>query len=295
MTNIGERLRAARHQQWVGRAEEVTVFQSILEPQELSCCVLHIYGPGGVGKTTLLNVFTSLCKTREIRAIRLDARNIEPTPTFFLQALAHALNLDTSSDPVDALNALSSRVVLFVDTYEALDGLDSWIREIFVPGLSGDVLVVLSGRMPPTSGWRSEPGWQGMLRTIALRNLSPEESCAYLEQHAIPVNQQAAILEWTHGFPLALSLVADVFAQRGSLRFDIDSAQDVVTTLLERLIQKVPDTDHRAALETCALVHLTTNPSSPNSIPEPTRPPCFAGCVAFPLWKPVRVVCFRMT
>ena len=60
-------------------------------------------------------------------------------------------------------------------------------------------------------------GWQTLIRVLPLRNLSPDESRAYLNQRNIPEDQQQPILNFTHGFPLALSLVADVFAQRQDL------------------------------------------------------------------------------
>lgn len=257
-SSIGARLQAARHQQWVGRDAEVKLFRSAIETEEFPFCLLYIYGPGGVGKTTLLNVFTTICDERATPTIRLDGRGMEPTPDAFLHALGEALHLNQGENPFDCLRTSAPHSVLFVDTYETLEGLDGWLREVFLPRLPENVLVVLSGRQPPAPAWRGEAGWQEMLRTIPLRNLSPDESCAYLLQHSIPIEQHHAILEFTHGYPLALSLVADVFAQRGNIRFDLDDAQNVVQALLERLLQKVPDDDHRAALETCALIHLTT-------------------------------------
>jgi len=113
------------------------------------------------------------------------------------------------------------------------------------------------------------------MRTVSLRNLAPEESRAYLRNRAIPAAQHAAVLDFTHGHPLALSLVADLFDQSAlapqratpgasgdrrsvEFRFDPAAAPDVVQLLLEHLVQHVPSPAHRAALEMCALVRLTT-------------------------------------
>ena len=57
---------------------------------------------------------------------------------------------------------------------------------------------------------------------------------------------------------MALSLVADVFAQRGDLQFQPETVPDIVKTLLEQFVQKVPGPAHRAALEVCPLVRITT-------------------------------------
>src|SRR5258708_33416648 len=78
----------------------------------------------------------------------------------------------------------------------------------------------------------------------------------------IPEDQHAAVLQFMHGYPLALSLVADEFAQRplSQRTFEPDWAPDVIKALLERFVQKVPSPAHRAALEACALVRLITEP-----------------------------------
>jgi hypothetical protein len=65
-------------------------------------------------------------------------------------------------------------------------------------------------------------------------------------------------LEFTHGHPLALSLVAEVFSQRGHVGFRAEESPDVVKTLMERFVQQVPGPAHRAALEACALVRVST-------------------------------------
>jgi hypothetical protein len=49
-----------------------------------------------------------------------------------------------------------------------------------------------------------------LVRIISLRNLPPQESRAYLSARQIPAARQTAVLEFTHGHPLALSLMADV-------------------------------------------------------------------------------------
>ena len=87
---------------------------------------------------------------------------------------------------------------------------------------------------------------------------SRQESRAYLERSGVPAEQFAQVLAFTHGHPLALSLVADLFAQRRDFEFQPEAEPDIIRALLERLVQKVPGPAHRAALEVCALVRQTT-------------------------------------
>lgn len=257
-TRLADRLSAARHRQFVGRTPELDLFKAALMADDLPFLILHVFGPGGVGKTTLLGEFASACAGLGIPAWRLDGRNIDSVPESFIAALGAASGVQAPQSPLDALTARGGRQVILIDTYETLNPLDAWLRETFLPQLPADVLVVLAGRQPPALAWRADPGWQALVRTIPLRNMTPEESRAYLAERRVPAEQHTSVLNFTHGHPLALSLVADGFAQRRDWQFQPEAAPDVVKTLLEQFVQKVPGPAHRAALETCALVRLTT-------------------------------------
>lgn len=53
-SKLADRLAAVRHGRFVGRETELALFRSVLLAEQTPFVVLHIYGPGGVGKTTLL-------------------------------------------------------------------------------------------------------------------------------------------------------------------------------------------------------------------------------------------------
>ena len=156
---------------------------------------------------------------------------------------------------------MPNKAVLTIDTYETLTPLDSWLRESFLPKLPENVLIVFAGRRPPSSGWRSDPGWCDLIHSISLRNLRPEESRAFLDKRGVPEAKHQEVLSFTHGHPLALSLVADVLENQGENQndtFELGSDPDIVRTLLDRFTQQVPTSTHRLALEACALVRVTT-------------------------------------
>jgi hypothetical protein len=249
MSPLAEHLRTARRRRFVGRSQECALFQTALRSPELPFYVLYVFGPGGVGKTSLLQEFIHLSEQAEIPALYLDARNIEPTSESFGRAWQEVQPSQPTSNP---------RQVLLLDTYECMAPLDDWLRDEFIPCLPEQTLVVLAGRYRPSTVWRTDPGWQDLVRILPLRNLNPEESRTYLS-HTIPQTQHQAVLDFTHGYPLALSLIVDVFAQtEQDLKFQPEAVSDVVKVLLERLIQEVPSPTHRRALEACALIRLTT-------------------------------------
>jgi hypothetical protein len=257
-SRLADRLSAARQRRFVGRANEQALFRSALAASELPFQVLYVFGPGGVGKTTLLNALEAEGEQAQIPILRVDARNVEPSPDIFLGALRLALNLSPADPPLPDVLARSPRSILILDTCENLAPLDGWLREVFLPQLPENTLVVMAGRNPPAPDWQADPGWQTLIRTLPLRNLSPDESRDYLLRRDVPAEQHAAVLGFTYGHPLALSLVADVLDQRPGQSFQPADAPNVVKTLLEQFVQKVPGPAHRAALEACALVRLTT-------------------------------------
>lgn len=254
---LGERLRAARHARFVGRTAEKELFRSTLQTAELPFAILHIFGPGGIGKTTLLQEFGLICQQFDVPFVYLDVRNVDPTPESFSDALRRTVGLQPEDSFAETIGQYP-RYVILIDTYETLTPLDGWLREIFLPQLPENTLIVLAGRDALHPAWRADPGWQSLTRSISLRNLAPQESKDYLARRDVPFEQHPIVLGFTFGHPLALSLVADVFAQRQDTAFQLETVPDVVKTLLEQFVQKVPGPAHRAALEACALVRLST-------------------------------------
>lgn len=257
-SRLADKLAAARQRRFVGRVAEQSLFQSALTAPELPFQLLYIFGPGGVGKTTLLNAFESGCEQAAVTHIRVDARNVEPAPDTFVGALRLALNLSPTDPALPDVLARSTRSVILIDTCENLAPLDAWLRDAFLPELPETTLTVMAGRQPLAPAWQADPGWQTLIRTISLRNLNPEEGRAYLLKRGVPAEQHAQVLSFTHSHPLALSLVADVLDQRPGQPFQPEDAPNVVKMLLEQFVQKAPGLAHRAALEACALVRVTT-------------------------------------
>ncbi|MFZ1754398.1 MAG: ATP-binding protein [Caldilineaceae bacterium] len=255
---LADRVSAGRRRRFIGRIQELQLFEKAVRAAEMPFCLLFVYGPGGVGKTSLLGQFAHLCQQLAIPAYPIDGRNIEASPEAFVGALAQAMGIGPDDPPVEALASQGGRHVILVDTYEMLAPLDAWLRDVFLPQMPEGIIFVTAGHNPPDPAWRVDPGWQPLIQTLPLRNLAPDEGRDFLTQRNVPPEELQAVLDFTHSYPLALSLVADLYDQQQGFHFRPQASPDIVKVLVGRLLQRVPGQTHRTALEACALVRVTT-------------------------------------
>lgn len=257
--SLARRLRAAHHDRFVGRTDELDLVRTALQSEERTFHLLYVHGPGGVGKTALLREIRYLCDEEGVPAHRLDGRNVEPTEAAFIEVLQRETELNWTGGALQPATECGSEVLL-IDTFETLQPLTRWLRTTFLPGLPERMLLVVSGREPPPAEWRSDLGIQSIMEVRALRNLSPAESAAYLDKRDLTEAQREAILSFAHGHPLALSLAADMAEQNPDRTIDPIESPDLVGTLLDRFLERVPSPAHRRAVEACALVRAMTAP-----------------------------------
>lgn len=252
---LGERVHRQRARLFTGRARELAVLRAALSAAEPAVAVLVVWGPGGIGKTALLDRFADLAAAEGRGVVRLDGRDVPVSPDGIAARLREALQLPDTADPVDALGRGSPPVVL-VDTYERLQPLDTWFRESLLPRLPADALVVLAGRERPAADWSTDPGWRGLVRVLPLGDLASGEARALLSASGVPAARHDRVLAFSRGHPLALALAAELG--------DADDAgweagmPDVVQRLVERFVAAVPSPAHRRALEICAHAEATT-------------------------------------
>ena len=248
-TNIGALLEQARRRNFIGRTDELAGFDAALAGRTTRR-VLIVHGPGGIGKTTLLHELRSRAADASRPAVAIDGRDIDAAPaTFEAQILA--------SFPEATEVGEIAGLVLLVDGYELLGGLDGWMRTELLPALAADAVVVLAGREPPPSAWRSDSGWRELVAIEVLPPLDPDESRELLRRAGLGGAAVGRLVELGHGHPLALALLADV-ALAGELPERLADSPDLVTELVQVLVAEVPDDDHAMGLATCAHSWITT-------------------------------------
>src|SRR4249920_699440 len=92
-----DRLLAARRARFVGRNGELDLFARALAAAEPPFAVLHVVGPGGIGKTTLLREFATVAARAGRSVVHIDARHVEPLSDHLLAALAQALGVEAGT------------------------------------------------------------------------------------------------------------------------------------------------------------------------------------------------------
>jgi hypothetical protein len=257
---LGEVLAERRRARVVGREGEIELFRAAMVDDDPPWSVLHVHGPGGIGKTTLLDAFARIAQEAGATVLRVDAGAVVPRPDALAAALRPHVDLERSTGHPDAEGPGPERrrpLVLLVDAYERLTALDDWVRTRLVPALPGTARVVLAGRRPPGSAWRADASWGALLRVVSLRNLSQAATAEFLRRCGIDVAMHARITATTYGHPLALALVAGLIERGGDLP-DEPLQPDLVADLLGRLVDEVPDDACRHALEAGAMARVAT-------------------------------------
>lgn len=284
MERLADRMRARIAQTFVGRDAELALMDQSFASDPPSVPIFLVHGPGGVGKSCLLERARALAAAHGIDSVRIDAREVEPTVAGLERALSRALDgafgraldgalhrvpgaADGDADPKHVVGPgglKPLRQLLVIDSFEHLAHLAGWLRECFLAELPPTLRVLIATRAAPDAVWRTDPLWREATRTFGLRNLADSECARYLDARAIPAAHHEAIMRLSHGHPLALTLVADVVASTGEVPRQL--GHDVVRQLAARFTAQAPSESHRRALEVCAHARLTTEPLLAESV-----------------------------
>jgi hypothetical protein len=241
---LADRLRARDVERFVGRRAELAVFDELFV-DDPPASVVHVHGPGGIGKSALLRQVERLGAERGWSPWRIDGRELPPAPGA-LEAIVEAARGE-------------ERPLLLFDTYERISALDGALRERLLPALPGRAIVVLAGRERPAPEW-SQDGWEHVTRALPLAPLTAAEGEAFVAAHGIAdATVAAALVQWSSGSPLALGLASAIAQRDGAWRDDhLASDPQLVEVLVSRLLAR-PDADrHDDVVAVAAIARVTT-------------------------------------
>lgn len=254
--SLGELLSTLRHRLFVGRASECELFRSALTTTPPPFAVLLLHGPGGIGKSSLVEAFARIASGLGATVARLDGRAVGTSAADVIRALLQWMIIPDDGGPIESP---SGQLVIMIDNFDRLAALGRWLREDLLPRLPADAIIVAAGRNTPDAEWKADPAWRELTRIIALRNLSPGDCHVYLAEQGVDPNSARTMIEISHGHPLGLSLITEV-ASRGGDIDDDQLAPDLVDTLLSRFVDTASNERQRQALAVCALARVTSEP-----------------------------------
>lgn len=240
-------MQALDEQVFVGRERELASFRTWLEEDRGPSQILHVSGPGGVGKTVLLRHFQYVAQQVGHRVVLIDAHELRPTAEDFRRVLA-----ERGLAPRDEASDRDTTLIL-LDALELLADLTHFLQTEFLPTLGPRTRLVLAGRQPLGLAWGD---WLRFIQPLELQGFSDAESRTYLGRRQLTdphlVDQ---IVLAGRGHPLALSLAADMVLQRGGRQLTSAPQWHLIThSVVEQLLRDVVEPGLRELLEVCAIV-----------------------------------------
>ncbi len=247
---MADRLRARDAERFVGRTAELAVFDTLFV-DDPPASVVHVHGPGGIGKSALLRQVERLGAERGWSPWRIDGRELPPIPGALEEIVSAA--------------QVEERPLLLLDTYERISGLDGALRTRLLPALPARAIVVVAGRERPAPEWFQD-GWEHVTRALPLGPFSPAEGRAFVEAHVrVDEATAAELVRWSDGSPLALGLASAIAQREG--RWDarlLDDNPELVEALVGRLVlargfgADAPTQRHDDVTAVAAIARVTT-------------------------------------
>ncbi|MCP8970056.1 ATP-binding protein [Ectobacillus ponti] len=245
---IGQLLSQVEDQWFVGREHELGMLTNLTFSQH-DWQFLHVCGPPGIGKTTLLKKFRNMHPGRRIYYFSGLAGYREPEE--FLRDLHAALKGEIGQVPMDgeslagALNTLAAErdgVVLLLDTLDQWAPIHMWLREHWIPQLSIRVRFISAARYRLCEVWHRTPGWTDMIYELPLGSLSKKEVQDYLRLRGIHDNLlQHAIGNDCKGIPAVLLILCKYVLENRHVPLDEGFPFRHLTQLLSKRLLACSD------------------------------------------------------
>jgi len=253
----------------VGREAEIRFFLQQLTVDGQSGRILNIFGTGGVGKSYLLDEFRRLAENANAAFLMMDSRGFSHTPKDFCTQLLRMLGyqmeqLQQIAEPQTLLEhchdvlrekATNTKLVLAIDTFEEMSDMEHWLREVFLPRLSPDILILIAGRFPLQGLWLSSPAWRHWIHRMPIGDLDYFSVKQYLDRSGI--SEEPAIKQiWmkTRGHPLTLSLIVSTTMVRNIHGLAMVDGIEVFDHVVRTWLTEVRNDELRELVGTAAVL-----------------------------------------
>jgi Transcriptional regulatory protein, C terminal/AAA ATPase domain len=235
---------------FVGRTAELRALDDLLTGRAR---IIHLHGIAGIGKSALVHTFVEHAQEAGATVLELDCRAIEPTTRGLREAIVPG---GDDQALIDHFEKLVPPVVLVLDHYELFRLMDTWLRQVLLPELSGSVTMLLAGRERPVAGWFPVTGF----RSLPLGPLPEGEARTLLERLGVADRDVARLNHIARGHPLALILASAGMTEHPDLALEDAAATGVVAELTRLYLADIEDPAARQSLEAASVVRRVTEP-----------------------------------
>jgi hypothetical protein len=183
---------------FVGRAFELDAADDLLRDDTPSR-VLHVHGPGGIGKSALLRAVARRGGDQGYLVVPLDTRR-GPGDLEGQISRARAVGQDPVLVVIDEIDALGSRL--------------PDVRDHLLDALPASSRIALGGRFELDPSWRAD-GLDAIVVDLPLAPLDDATARDLLARRGVEAVEHPRIVAWAQGSPLALTV-----ASSGPASFD---------------------------------------------------------------------------
>lgn len=242
---LKEALQRRRQEFFCGRDQELERLDGYLSVPPPR--VLYLYGPGGVGKTLLLQHW-------------LHSHNVKQPRLYWLNAKTVACEAGAIRKAFDHLSlAPAARNLVVLDDFQHWAPLETWLRNDILSGLPEKTHLVIASREQPSLDWVRDSGWEGITDFLCLEPLEESACLALLKRLQIPDGQHRKLLKLGAGNPLGLTLAASL-ARAEKDPDDLAWLRSFVSDLTAVLEPPPLNSTRWEALECCTLAGFLDEP-----------------------------------
>lgn len=223
--------------------------------------VTFVHGAPGVGKSALLTALAARAAAGGVDVVRIECRDVEPTPRAFLDELGRVLGgeLEDLERMSAVLACRGAPVLIALDTYERFRLIDRWVREELVRALPAGAKVILAGRDAPLPAWSLSAPAPELFAQLPLGRLADADAIAFLRGAGLAGDAAQRLGRLSRGHPLTLRLAAAAALAQPQLDIDEQAAPAVFEALTRLYVTDLPAPTRRA-LDAASVVRRVTLP-----------------------------------